>query len=151
MFAWILEFADQVLAALLVGALFGVWLFLDPAGLDAKSYITVQQQAIRTMNRVMPLLGGVTILMTIAAAVSGRDDRRQFWLLVAAALCFFIIGLVTRFLNQPINAIVITWRPESPPPNWMMLRDQWWRWHLLRLAVGLAGLSLMVTARLSRC
>ena len=151
MFTWIFYFANQILAALLVGALFGVWLFLNPFGLAPDSYITLQQQAIRTMNRVMPMMGAATILSTIVAAVLGRDDRRRFWLLVAAALCFVIIGLVTRFLNQPINAIVITWRSESPPSHWMTLRDQWWRWHLLRLTVGLAGLSLMIAARLSRC
>ena len=99
------------------------------------------------MNKVMPALGAATILVTIAAAVLRRDDRMRFWLFVGAALCFIMIGLITRFLNQPINAIVMTWG-DLPPANWMVLRDSWWRWHGIRLATGLIGLSLLIVATL---
>jgi uncharacterized membrane protein len=150
MFAVMVEFADLLLASLVVGAMFGVWLFLNPKGLDANSYVTLQQQAIRTMNGVMPALGAVTILVTIAGAMLGRDDRARLWLLVAAAVCFVTIGLITRFLNQPINAIVMTWRGDLLPANWTGLRDEWWRWHLIRLAIGLVGLSLLIIATLRR-
>jgi uncharacterized membrane protein len=150
MFALMIDFANLLLAALVVGALFGVWLFLNPAGLDANSYVTLQQQAIRTMNRVMPALGAATILVTVTAAVLGRDDRARLWFLVAAVVCFVTIGLITRFLNQPINAIVMTWCGDSAPSNWTQLRDEWWRWHLVRLATGLVGLSLLIAATLKR-
>ena len=150
MIALIIDFVNLLLAALLVGIMFGVWLFLKPTGLDAKSYVALQQQAIRTMNKVMPALGAATILVTIIAAVFGRDERARFGLLLAAASCLVTIGLITRFLNQPINAIMLTWRAEAPPSNWTNLRDDWWRWHLLRLITGLMGLSLLIAATLKR-
>ena len=150
MLALIIDFANLLLAALVVGALFGVSLLLNPKGLDANSYITLQQQAIRRMNTVMPALGAATILVTIATAVFGRGDRARLCLLLAAVVCFVAIGLITRFLNQPINAIVITWRTELPPSNWTVLRDEWWRWHRVRLAVGLVGLSVLIAAALKR-
>ena len=71
MLALTIDFANLLLAALVVGALFGVSLLLNPARLDASSYITVQQQAIRSLNTVLPALGAATILVTIAAAVRG--------------------------------------------------------------------------------
>lgn len=145
-----IDFANLLLAALVVGALFGVWLFLNPAGLDANSYVVLQQQAIRTMNRVMPALGAVTILVTLTAAVLGPGDRTRLGLLIAAVVCFVAIGLITRFLNQPINAIVIAWRRDLPPSDWTRLGDEWWRWHLVRLSVGLVGLSLLIAATLKR-
>jgi uncharacterized membrane protein len=150
MFALMIDFANLLLAAMVVGALFGAWLFLNPAGLDASSYVVLQQQAIRTMNRVMPALGAVTILVTITAAVLGRDDRARLGLLAVAVVCFVTIGLITRFLNQPINAMVMTWRGDLPPSNWTRLRDEWWRWHKVRLATGLVGLSLQIAATLKR-
>ena len=150
MLTWVIAFVDLMLAALLVGALFGVWLFLNPKGLDASSYITVQQQAVRTMNSAMPALGAATILVTIAAAMLGRSDRPHLCLLLAAVAGFVAIGLITRFLNQPINAVVITWRVESPPSNWTALRDQWWRWHVIRLNLGLVALFLLIAAALKR-
>jgi uncharacterized membrane protein len=150
MFSTVIDFADLLLAALVVGGMFGVWLILNPAGLAGNVYITLQQQGIRAMNKAMPVLGGITILLTIAAAVLGRDDRDRVALLVGATVCLVAAGLVTRFLNQPINAIVIAWRTESPPENWTVLRDQWWRWHMVRLLAGLGGLCLLIAAALRR-
>jgi hypothetical protein len=145
-----IDFADVLLAALLVGVMFGIWLTFNPAGLTARVYITLQQQAIRTLNNVMPLLGAVTILLTVLAAIVRRGDSIRFDLLAAAAVCFVTGGLITRFLNQPINAIVITWHTDAPPANWTRMRDEWWRWHLARLFAGLGGLSLLIAAILQR-
>jgi uncharacterized membrane protein len=150
MFALMIDFANLLLAALVVGAMFGVWLVFNPAGLDANFYIALHQQGIRALNKRMPALGAATILLTIAAAALGRVNVPRFRLLTAAVVCFVATGLITRFLNQPINAIVMTWSASSPPSNWTGLRDKWWRWHLIRLATGLVGLSLLIAATLKR-
>ncbi len=150
MFPTMIDFADMLLAALLVGAMFGMWLVLNPAGLAASVYITLQQQGIRTLNRAMPRLGAATILLTIFAAVLGRDNSTRFALLVGTIVCLVASGLITRFLNQPINAIVITWHTDAPPANWTGVRDEWWRWHLIRLLAGLVALSLLIAAMLQR-
>jgi uncharacterized membrane protein len=150
MFALMIDFANLLLAALVVGAMFGVWLIFNPTGLDASFYIALHQQGIRTLNKKMPALGAVAILLTIAAATLGRVNLVRFRLLTAAVVCFLASGLITRFLNQPINAIVMTWSASSPPSNWTALRDKWWRWHLIRLATGIIGLSLLVAATLER-
>ena len=150
MFSLIIEFANVLLAALLVGAMFGAWLILNPAGLSASSYVALQQQSIRALNKTMPVLGAIVIVFTVFAAVLGRDNSMRFGLLLATLACFVAAGLVTRFLNQPINAIVITWNSAAPPANWADLRDRWWRWHLTRLAAGLAGLCLLILATLQR-
>lgn len=150
MFSVMIDFANLLLAALAVGAMFGVWLFFNPAGLDANFYVALHQQGIRTMNRAMPALGAATILVTVIAAVLGRDDSTRVRLLIAAVICFVAVGLITRFLNQPINAIVKTWSSNSPPANWARLRDEWWRWHLIRLVTGLGGLSMLIASMLKR-
>jgi uncharacterized membrane protein len=98
----------------------------------------------------MPMLGAATIVLTIFAAVLGRDDGIRCGLLVGSAVCFVAAGLITRFLNQPINAIVITWHTDAPPANWKGIRDDWWRWHLIRLSAGLGGLCLLIAALLQR-
>jgi hypothetical protein len=150
MLSMTIEFMNLVLAALMVGSMFGVSLIMNPAGLDARHYVELQQQGIRTLNVAMPRLGAVTILVTIAAAVAMRGEGLRLGLLVTTAACFVAVGLVTRFLNQPINAVVMTWSSDAPPAGWERLRDAWWRWHYLRLATGLAGFCLLVLATLVR-
>jgi len=144
------EFASILFAALLAGSMFCVALIFNPAGLNANIYITLQQQAIRTLNKSLPALGAATVLTTIAAAVLERGNSSRFTLLVAAVVSLAAAGLITRFLNQPINAMVVTWSSDAPPANWTVLRDEWWRWHLIRLLAGTGGLCLVVAAGMKR-
>lgn len=150
MFSTMIEFADVLLAAILAGSMFCVWLVFNPAGLSASTYVILQQQAIRTLNKAMPALGAITILATIAAAVPARNDRGKLALLIAAVVCVLAAGLITRFLNQPINAIVMTWNSATPPANWTSFRDAWWRWHLIRSLAGIGGLGFVIAAALKR-
>lgn len=147
MLAAIVGFADVLMASLVIGAMFGVWLFFNPRELDGPRYVVVHQQGIRTMNTAMPALGAVTIALTITAAVLAHRDGEKVTLLAGASLAFLAVAAITRFGNQPINSIVSSWLPV-PPPEWRRLRDLWWRWHLIRLACGLAGLSAVIIAQL---
>src|SRR5215471_2313563 len=99
MLSAMVDFTNLLLAALLVGAMFGVWLFLNPAGSDAVLYVALQQQGIRGLDTTMPALGAATILVTIVAAVLGRGDATRLGLLIAAVACLIAAGLITRFLN----------------------------------------------------
>jgi hypothetical protein len=146
----IIDFADLLLAGLLTGAIFGAFLIMSPAGLDATTYVIQQQNGIRALNGIMPLLGALTIIFTLAAAFAASGDPLRMNLLFAAAAALIVVGLFTRFLNQPINAVVMTWNANSPPADWTALRDAWWRWHLVRLVLGLASFSLIIAAALRR-
>jgi uncharacterized membrane protein len=145
-FATTIDFIALLSAALVVGTMFGVWLSFDPKGLSAAAYVVQQQRCIRSLNVIMPMLGGVTVLLTIASALLSIGDRARLILLLCTAACFVAAGLITRFANQPINAIVMTWSAEAPPSDWARRRDDWWRWHILRTVFGLGGLSLLIAA-----
>jgi uncharacterized membrane protein len=111
--------------------------------------VAQQQQLIRGMNVAMPLLGATTIVLTLVSAFGARGDQPRLTLFMASAGCYLVAGLVTRFLNQPINAVVSTWLVQALPSNWEQLRDQWWRWHVLRTGFGITGLCLLIAATLS--
>jgi len=61
--------------------------------LGATVYVPQQQHAIRALNVTMPVLGGMTVLLTIVAAVLARDDQTRLILLVVAVVCFAAAGL----------------------------------------------------------
>ncbi|HEX4608736.1 MAG TPA: DUF1772 domain-containing protein [Urbifossiella sp.] len=142
----LLTAATIVLAGLVAGAMFGIWLSGCPAALSPAAYVEHQQHAIRGLNVAMPVLGGVTAGLTLVQAVLARPARRRAGLFAAAAVCFLGAGMVTRFRNQPINAVVMTWAPDSPPADWAELRDDWWWWHTVRTGLGVAGLALAAAA-----
>jgi uncharacterized membrane protein len=138
--------ANVLVVALVAGTVFGIWLGYDPATLSPATYIEQQQEAIRALNFTMPVLGAIGILLTMISAVLARAERRKFYLLVGAAACLLVAGLVTRFGNQPINAMVMTWNAHTPPADWANLRDEWWKWHVDRTIAAIAGLSLILLA-----
>lgn len=146
----IVDFSSLFLSALLVGAMFCVWLFLNPAHLDASHYTILQQQGVRTLHPALPILGAMTIAFTFAAAFIARQNRPRMGLLIAAAIFFIISGVITGTVNMPINRKVIQWTSSAPPENWTELRDQWWRWHRLRTASGAVGIALLILATLVR-
>jgi len=142
----LLRFSLIVFLSLVVGTTFGLWLGFNPAALSFGAYVEQQQNAIRAMNIVMPILGAFCIILTVLLAVLARSDRIERSLLFAAAALLVCAALVTRFGNQPINAIVMTYSVSAPPPNWSALRDQWWLWHEVRTVAGLCALILVLLA-----
>ena len=146
MFTTSVRFFSLLLTSLLVGSMFGVWLGFNPASLSAGAYVEMQQNAIRALNLSLPALGLVCILLTITLAVLTKDDKHSRYLLLAAVLCLALAGAITRFANQPINAVVITWSAQSPAANWTELRDTWWQWHVWRTVAGVSGLAFALLA-----
>ena len=146
MIANAVRFLGLLLMSLLVGTMFGIWLGFNPVALTEATYVEQQQNAIRALNTALPALGAVCILLTAVLAVLTKHDPRSRYLLIAAIVFLVVAGLVTRFENQPINSVVMTWSARAPAANWMDLRDSWWNWHILRTVAGIFALSLTILA-----
>ena len=141
----ILHTAVLVVVSLLVGAMFGVWRGYDPAMFSPATFVEVQQGAIRGLNDLLPFIGLASIAMVVALAFLARKRPQLMWRYGAAAVALATAGVVTRFGNQPINDIVMTWS-TTPPDGWQTLRDTWWNWHLVRLAAAFIGELLLISA-----
>jgi hypothetical protein len=139
----IILFLDVVLTGLIAGIIFGIVIGSNPAGLSAQAYVEQQQNAIRSMNVLMPVLGVIAIALTGTLAFLLRRNRNAFWALLAAAALLIFSGAVTRFGNQPINAIVIQWSVDSIPDNWTGLRDTWWKYHTWRTMASVISFCLL--------
>jgi hypothetical protein len=149
MLVMLIDFLDLLLASLVTGAMFGVFLAFNPKGLEGPHYVQMQQRGMRTLDPALPALGAATIVVTALAAAMARHDGVRLGLLATAAIGFLAAGLITRFFNQPINKFVRSWSAATPPPQWIQLRDKWWHWHVTRLVCGIAGLCALILANLA--
>ena len=140
----IIRFCNIVMVALVTGTIFGIWIGYNPKDLSAPTFIEQQQNAILALNTLMPILGLITILLTLTSAFLQRKDKVAFLVLLVASAFLIVSGLTTRFGNQPINSIVMTWDMNTPPNNWAELRNQWWIFHELRTLSAFIGLCLIV-------
>jgi uncharacterized membrane protein len=145
----VLGFSDLLAGALLSGAMFGVWLLFDPRSMSGTDYLQQHKHGVRTLDPALPILGAATIVLTMALAGLGHDNGQRVAALLAAGGCYLAAGLITRFINQPINSIVMTWASEALPANWIDYRLKWWRWHIVRTGAAILGLCLLIAAQLS--
>ncbi len=140
----VILFCNIVMVALVTGTIFGIWIGYNPKDLSAPTFIEQQQNAISSLNTLMPILGLITILLTLTSAFLQRKDKITFSVLLVASVFLIVSGLTTKFGNQPINSIVMTWDMNTPPNNWTELRNQWWIFHELRTLSAFIGLCLIV-------
>jgi uncharacterized membrane protein len=138
------------MVALVTGTIFGIWIGYNPKDLSAPTFIEQQQNAILALNTLMPILGLITILLTLTSAFLQRKDKIAFSILVVASVFLIVSGLITKFGNQPINSIVMTWDMNTPPNNWTELRNQWWIFHEFRTLSAFIGLCLIVWTSLKK-
>lgn len=140
----IIRFLNIIMAALVAGTIFGIWVGYNPKDLSAPTFIEQQQSAINALNTLMPILGLITILLTLTSALLHKNEKSAFLILLIATIFLVLSGLTTKFGNQPINSIVMTWNMNSPPNNWMELRNNWWFYHEVRTLSAFIGLCLIV-------
>jgi len=132
------------MVALVAGTIFGIWLGYNPKDLSAPTFIEQQQSVITDLNTLMPILGLITILLTLTSAIIHKKEKRTFIILLIATFFLVLSGLTTKFGNQPINSIVMTWDMNVAPSNWMELRDEWWTYHEIRTLTAFIALLLIV-------
>ncbi len=142
--------AAQVLALLLVslvaGSMFGIWRGYDVAAYAPATFVEVHQGAVRGLNVLLPAMAAVALALVLLLAVLARTRPLVLGLYLAAALAIVAGGIITRFLNQPINDQIMGWTSSTIPANWTTLRDSWWSWHVVRLAATLGAELLLIGA-----
>jgi uncharacterized membrane protein len=143
-----LFYMNLLVVSLVVGTMFGIWFGYNPVNMSYAGYLEQQKQVISALNTKLPLIAAGGIVLTIISAFLSKSSRSTLYLLLTAAVCLIIAGIVTGFFNQPINTKIMQWTIEAPPMDWVEVRDTWWKYHIIRLSAGIAGLSLLIIGML---
>jgi hypothetical protein len=146
----IIRFVNIILAALLAGASFGIWVGFNPLNLSPSTYIEQQQHTLRALNAVMISLVIGASAITILSAFLQRNNRLVFFTLLIAAAFFITCIFISGFGNQPINTVIMSWTTGSFPANWFELRNKWWSFHIMRTIAELIALCLVTLTNAKR-
>ena len=146
----IIRFLNIILVALLAGTSFGIWVGLNPRDYSAATYIDQQQHLVLSLQTLLVSLVILATLVTITSAFLQRKDKKTFIASLVAA-CFILLCIViTRFGNLPIQKEMLTWNIHAVPEDWMVLRDQWWSFHIQRTVAELVALVLVAWTSVQR-
>ena len=146
----VIRFLNIILAALLAGVSFGIWIGFNPMNLSAPAYLEQQQNMLRALRILMVSLVVIAALITIISAFLQKNNKPVFFALLIASVFFISCIIITRFGNKPIDDAVMTWTTNSLPYNWTELRDKWWSLHILRTIAELAALFLITWTSIKR-
>jgi uncharacterized membrane protein len=138
-----------MLVGLVAGATFGIWQGYNPTGYSPAAFVQVHQGTVRGLNVLLPVIGITGAVLVAVLTLLSRQKGSVSWLYATALVLILAAGLITRFFNQPINATVMNWSVDAPPPNWAALRDHWWTWHVVRTWVSLAAQAILIVAVLT--
>ena len=146
----IVRFLNIIIAAFLAGVSFGIWIGFNPMNLSPSTYIEQQQNMIRALNVLMITLVFTATGITIISAFLQESNKPVFITLLIAALFFISCIVISRFGNQPINKIIMSWTSGSPPVNLADLRDKWLSIHKKRTIAELAAFLLITGTSIKR-
>ena len=146
----LVRFVNIILAGLLAGVSFGIWIGFNPSGLSTSTFIEQQQNMLQSIRTLMVFLVVFATIITILSAYLQRHDKSTFIFLILAAVLFIACILITRFGNKPIDEMVITWTQDAIPDNWTELRDNWWSFHILRTVAEIIALLLVAWASINK-
>ncbi len=124
-------------------------------GLSAPEFALVMRRFLEAV-RTHPLNYGLVTTSVVApgaALVLLRGSTADLvFLLVLAGLIAFVSGpvFVSRFYVEPVYDVFLGWKVESPPEDWQVARDLYFRLNRLRglgsgaaFVLFLAGLALL--------
>ena len=146
----IIRFLNIIVAALLAGVSFGIWIGFNPSGLSLSTFIEQQQNMLQSLRTLMVFLVVIATLITILSAYLQKHEKSTFISLIIAAAFFIACILVTLLGNKPIDDIVITWTKDAIPNNWVDLRDNWWSFHIMRTIAEIIALLLVTWTSINK-
>ena len=139
----IIRFSNIILVALLAGTSFGILIGFNPMKYSVSTYIEQQQHLVLSLQTLLVSLVIIATLVTITSAFLQRKNKNVFIALLFAALFLLSCIFITRFGNLPIQTEILTWKANSFPENWTILRDKWWTFHIMRTIAELIALALV--------
>jgi hypothetical protein len=145
-----IRFINIIIAALLAGTSFGIWVGLNPLNYSPSTYVEQQKQLVMSLNTLMVSLVVIATLVTVISAYLQKKNKVAFIMLLFASVSFASCIFISRFGNLPIQKEILTWSADSLPGNWIMLRDKWWSFHIMRTIAELVALALVTWASVQR-
>ena len=141
-----LEVVTIVIVGVMVGVEFAVAFVLNPIlhALPEDSGQQGRAHGGRMLGAVMPVWYISSLVLVVAWAIAVRDHRG---LVVVAGALLLLSVVMSVLLLVPINNRSKTWDAGNRPADWKQQVERWERLHYVRVAVIVAALVLLVTAR----
>ena len=143
-----LRMSSILLTGLIAGTFFYGGLTVLPAFFDVNPYVHLTFRTI-LMKYNAPVVMTLVIIAIVSQTLYSWQARkinvaRVFvWLSLALTISSL---LITRILSVPINIVIKTWNPSSPPADWMNIMVTWNVYNTIRTFTAIGSFLLIIIA-----
>jgi hypothetical protein len=88
------------------------------------------------------------LVMVVCLVFLVRNRRSAFGWTLLAAICMVVTHAAFWVLVSPVNATMVPLTPDTLPPDWMRLRNQWEYTHAARAILQVVSLGAVVFSTL---
>ncbi len=151
MYKLILKVIALVSSGLIAGAFFYAYWNMLPTFKEVPTavHLIFRTTLMKHNGTSMPILMSMAIIATgLLYFIVYKEEPIPRILIILSVLLLFTTLLITLFGNVPINSIIKTWQPDSPPADWTAFLNRWDYYHRLRTITALLGFSCLVIALL---
>lgn len=137
-------------AGILAGVVLGVSLTEASLGPSAELWIGYHQAIRVPYTVVVPPLGVVVVVALLITLIGPRRRQVRRLAITVAVICLVVGMAITIGVHFPMNAMIDTWLPTTPPDDWEQVRRQWVIAHSARSVLAVAAFGLLLVATPSR-
>lgn len=133
-------------AGILAGVVLGVSLTEASLGPSAELWIGYHQAIRVPYTVVVPPLGAVVVVASLTTLIGSGRMQVHRPAITVAVVCLVVGMAITIGVHFPMNAMIDTWLPTTPPDDWEQVRRQWVIAHSARSVLAVAAFGLLVAA-----
>jgi uncharacterized membrane protein len=134
---------------LVTGVFWGTWFTMTRSieVFSAAEFIHIGKTIIANVAVPMRILMPSCILFMILSASLYPDKKSAgFYFSVAACVLIVTSLLITLLVEVPIDNQIKTWRAESMPADWQIIRARWQLFHTARTFTSLTSFASLAAA-----
>lgn len=139
------RWVSLLFAGLFAGFLVAVLVLeLSMRDFDGHAYTQVRLAELDSLDQLATATLLPALLATALVAVVGYKAGAR--LRVVALMALVLLGgvlILTLAVNLPINADQVDWNVQSPPADWVRVRDRWQVAHAIRTAAAVLAFGLL--------
>jgi hypothetical protein len=140
-----LEFITLVVPGFSASLDFACLIFMQSTcrELPDRERVQVEQRFLRTLNRLTPILNGLSILFLLLYAFRFKENNAANNTVWSALFFFSVATAISIWLSRSIEQEIASWNPDKLPENWKSVRTNRAITQGLRVSVQLLGFALI--------
>ena len=113
------------------------------------TFLEIGKQFIANLAWPMRILMPLTLVSTLPVLYFLPRSSVAFYFILIALVLMSIALVITVAIEVPIDNMIKVWTVETLPSNWMLLRERWEYYHVIRTFISIGAFGFLLSGALA--